>query len=90
MAPRCPHSSAGWCGPAEPPSDSGQVEISDFLQRQGGVARTGQLERAGFGRAAIRYSVNHGMVTKVRRGVFALPVTHPLREAGPLTRHDGG
>lgn len=62
------------------------MEISDFLQRQGGVARTGQLERAGFDRAAIRDAVNHGMVTKLRRGVFALPANHALREA---VRHHG-
>lgn len=86
IAPSCPHRCASsWRFP-ELGRDSGQVEICDFLQRRGGVARTGELEQAGFGRAAIRHAVSQGMVTKIRRGVFAIPVPHPLQEA---VRHHG-
>lgn len=69
-----------------PARDALEMEIADFLQRQGGVARTGELERAGFSRAAIARAVNQGRVAKLRRGAFSLPMTHPLQEA---VRHHG-
>lgn len=55
--------------------------MNDFLQRNGGVARAGQLERAGFGRAALRAAVNRGRMVKVSRGVYGIPSSNRLSEA---------
>jgi very-short-patch-repair endonuclease len=57
------------------------VDITDFLQRHGGVLRTGQLERAGFGRAALRAAVDRGRMVKVSRGVYGIPSSNRLSEA---------
>jgi hypothetical protein len=57
------------------------VDITDFLQRHGGVARAGQLEKAGFGRATLRDAVNRGRMVKVSRGVYGIPSSNRLSEA---------
>lgn len=57
------------------------VDISDYLQRRGGVARTSHLEKAGFGRAAVRGAVASGRIVKSSRGVYAIPAANPLQQA---------
>lgn len=64
----------------------GLVDIFDFLQRRGGVARAGQLERAGFGRAAIRGAVSQGLIIRSSRGVYGIPAANPLLDA---VKHGG-
>lgn len=86
MEPGSPHKSGCWCRGPRLARDAVEMEIADFLRGQGGVARTGELERAGFSRAAIVHAVNSGTVVKVRRGAFSLPTTHPLQDA---VRHHG-
>lgn len=63
------------------PGDAGSVDISDYLQRRGGVARTSHLEKAGFGRAAVRSAVASGRIVKSSRGVYAIPAASPLQQA---------
>ena len=72
----CPDSRIGWL-----PGDAVLVDITDYLQRRGGVARTSHLEKAGFGRAAVRTAVASGRIVKSSRGVYAIPTANPLLQA---------
>jgi len=49
------------------------MQPSDFLTRQGGVARLAHLRRAGFTRSQIGQAVNSGLVLKPRHGVYRSP-----------------
>ncbi|WP_258803025.1 type IV toxin-antitoxin system AbiEi family antitoxin domain-containing protein [Pseudarthrobacter sp. NS4] len=63
------------------------MDISDYLQRRGGVARTSQLERAGFGRAAVNKAVAEGNIVRSSRGVYGIPSgVNPLLQA---VKHGG-
>jgi len=57
------------------------MDIIDFLMKQGGAARTGQLTKAGFGRAALDRAVAGGLVVRASRGVYSLPKGSCLRDA---------
>lgn len=57
------------------------MDITAFLLRHGGAARTGQLTKAGFGRSDLRRAVSRGQAVQVRRGVFGLPGSNALSDA---------
>lgn len=57
------------------------MDITDFLMRHGGAARTGQLMKAGFGRSDLRRAVSSGQAVQVSRGVFGLPGPNALSDA---------
>ncbi|MCU1517211.1 MAG: hypothetical protein JWQ75_1932 [Pseudarthrobacter sp.] len=57
------------------------MDITDFLLRYGGAARTGQLKRAGFSGAALKDAVAGGMVVRASRGVYGIPGASSLRDA---------
>lgn len=57
------------------------MDIIDFLQRHGGVARASQLRQAGFGRPSIADAVAMGLALKLTRGVYSLPGPNQLGEA---------
>lgn len=49
------------------------MQPSDFLSRQGGVARFAHLRRAGFTRSQIANAVSTGLVLQPRHGVYRTP-----------------
>lgn len=49
------------------------MQLSDFLSRQGGVARLAHLRGAGFTRGEIDKAVGAGLVLQPRHGVYRLP-----------------
>lgn len=57
------------------------MDIIDFLQRHGGVARASHLKHAGFTRPAIAYAVSMGRMLKLSRGVYSLPGSNQLGAA---------
>lgn len=65
------------------------MDITDYLRRRGGVARSGQLRKAGFNRAGVRQAVDLGLVISIRRGIYAVPeggiLTPALAAGGRLT-----
>lgn len=52
------------------------MQPSDFLSRQGGVARLAHLRGAGFTRGEIDKAVNAGLVLQPRHGVYRLPAAN--------------
>lgn len=65
------------------------MDITDYLNRRGGVARASQLKSAGFTRTTVKQAVAVGLVIRARRGVYALPapriLTTALAGGGKLT-----
>jgi very-short-patch-repair endonuclease len=65
------------------------VDITDYLNRHGGVARAGQLKSAGFTRTAVKQAVALGILIPARRGVYATPapgvLTTAVASGGRLT-----
>lgn len=57
------------------------MDISEFLQQRGGVARASQLRQAGFSRSAIADAVSVGVTARLSRGVYSLPGVNELGEA---------
>ncbi|HKS01520.1 MAG TPA: type IV toxin-antitoxin system AbiEi family antitoxin domain-containing protein [Arthrobacter sp.] len=49
------------------------MQPTEFLARQGGVARLAHLRRAGFTRSRVNQAVNAGLVLNSRHGVYQLP-----------------
>ncbi|MFJ5697328.1 type IV toxin-antitoxin system AbiEi family antitoxin domain-containing protein [Arthrobacter sp. NPDC093139] len=70
-----PHSLASMFRSVVRPGTLDAMQPSDFLTRQGEVARLAQLRRAGFTRSQIGQAVNSGLVLKPRHGVYRSPRT---------------
>ena len=58
-----------------------QDQLPEFIQKNGGFAKSADLINAGFYKAVIYSAVSEGLIDRVRHGVYSLPgvpdVSHP-------------